>query len=207
MSGEGSVTGWIGRLKAGDQSAAQQLWERYFARLVRLARKRLAGRRLRAADEEDVALSAFTRFCVGAEHGQFPLLADRDDLWHLLVVITSNKAVDYVRQEHREKRGGGGVIGASVMRRTGNSTTDGTTLDQIISSDPTPEFAALVAEECGRLLEELPDDTLRKIALWKMEGYTTEEIAQKLGCAVRTVERKLGRIRVIWSEEIACGSQ
>ena len=62
MSTDGSVTGWIDRLKAGDHAAAQPLWERYFARLVGLARQRLEGQPRRAADEEDVALSAFTRF-------------------------------------------------------------------------------------------------------------------------------------------------
>jgi len=41
MTSTGSVTHWIGRLKAGDPSAAQKLWEAYFQRLVRLARGRL----------------------------------------------------------------------------------------------------------------------------------------------------------------------
>ena len=45
----------------------------------------------RAADEEDVALSAFDSFCRGAEQGRFPQLDGRDDLWHLLVVITVRK--------------------------------------------------------------------------------------------------------------------
>ena len=33
----GSITHWIGALKAGDLAAAQPLWEHYFQRLVRLA--------------------------------------------------------------------------------------------------------------------------------------------------------------------------
>src|SRR5260370_6120356 len=84
---EGSVTRWIGDLKSGGESAAQQLWERYFERLVRLARKKLQkARRPRAVeDEEDAALSAFDSFCRGVDRGRFPRLADRDDLWRLLV--------------------------------------------------------------------------------------------------------------------------
>ena len=62
MYPEASVTHWINQLKAGDPDAAQKLWERYFRRLVSLARKKR-----RAADEEDVALSAFDSFCRGAE--------------------------------------------------------------------------------------------------------------------------------------------
>ena len=91
---EGSITRWIGGLKAGDEAAAQQLWERYFARMVGLARDKLrAGRRGdMGSDEEDAALSAFDSFCAGATRGQFPALGDRDDLWRLLALITAPRS-------------------------------------------------------------------------------------------------------------------
>jgi hypothetical protein len=106
---EGSITRWLDVLKAGDEAAAQQLWERYFARMVGLARTKLrAGRRPGvAADEEDAALSAFDSFCSGAARGRFPALADRDDLWRLLTVITARKVFALVRRGERLKRGGG----------------------------------------------------------------------------------------------------
>ena len=72
MFSRGSVTGWIGQVKGGDEAAAQKLWERYFSRLVRLCRKRLADHPRRAYDEEDVALSAFDSFFQGAQKGNFP---------------------------------------------------------------------------------------------------------------------------------------
>src|SRR5262249_11693198 len=105
-SSSGSVTHWIGLLKAGDAAAAQKLWESYFRRLVALARKKLQGLPRRAADEEDVALSAFQSFCCNAEQGRFPQLFDRDGLWQLLVVITTRKAAHLRRAEGRQKRGG-----------------------------------------------------------------------------------------------------
>ena len=48
-------------LKAGDTVAAQPLWERYFQRLVHLARGRFPILHKAGAieDEEDAALSAF----------------------------------------------------------------------------------------------------------------------------------------------------
>ena len=55
---------WLDDLKAGEGEAARRLWERYFDRLVHLARSELRARRREAAeDEEDAALSAFDSFC------------------------------------------------------------------------------------------------------------------------------------------------
>ncbi|MBI1915085.1 MAG: hypothetical protein HYS12_10160 [Planctomycetes bacterium] len=80
MSSAGDVTRWLQQLKAGDHDAVQPLWERYFRRLVGLARDRLRKLPRRTADEEDVALSAFDSFCRRAEEGRFPRLDDRDGL-------------------------------------------------------------------------------------------------------------------------------
>src|SRR5262249_60097000 len=85
MPSEGSVTRVLGQLQAGDRAAVEQLWQRYFHRLVRLARSRLPGAVRRVVDGEDVALSAFASFCRCAEQGRFPQLLDRDGLWRLLV--------------------------------------------------------------------------------------------------------------------------
>src|SRR4051794_30533240 len=111
---EGSVTRWIGDLRSGGDAAAQQLWERYSARLVGLARGRLRAARRAGAieDEEDAALSAFDSFCRGAAAlGRFPDLADRDDLWRLLVVITVRKALGQLESQGARKRGGGRLLG------------------------------------------------------------------------------------------------
>jgi len=192
--GEGSITGWIAGMRAGDLAAAQPLWERYFARMVDLARARLraSGRRDAASDEEDAALSAFDSLCAGLARGQFPKLADRDDLWRLLVVITSRKVQAQNRHRLRQKRGGGLVRPASEIADDGD---DDELLAQAVGSEPTPEFAAMVAEEYRRLLDRLGDDVLRKVAVLRMEGFTTNAIADQLGCARRTVARQLALIR------------
>jgi DNA-directed RNA polymerase specialized sigma24 family protein len=195
MSSVGSVTQWLGQLQNGDPAAAQNLWQRYFQRLARLARPTLQGIARVAADEEDVALSALDSLCRGVEQGRFPQLHDRDDLWGLLIALTSHKAVDLVRRESRQKRGGEATLAGSCP---GAVALD---LEQVIGREPTPEFAAQVAEECQRLLGNLNDPTLQSVALWKMEGYTTPEIAAKLGCVPRSVERKLLAIRRLWGQD------
>jgi DNA-directed RNA polymerase specialized sigma24 family protein len=198
MASPGSVTHWIHQLKTGDPAAAQKLWESYFQRLVNLARGKLRHAPRRAADEEDAALSAFDSFCRGAEQGRFPQLADRDDLWQLLVLITARKATRQALRERRRKRGGGQVHNASALA---DGDAEGPAFADLIGREPDPGFAAQVSEECQRLLGLLETDELRAVALWKMEGHTTEEIAAKLGCAWVTVHRRLRLIRKRWGQE------
>jgi RNA polymerase sigma factor (sigma-70 family) len=188
MVEEGSVTLWLRLVRDGDEAGVQQLWHRYFNRLVALARGKLQGAPCRAEDAEDAALSAFDSFCRGAEQGRFPRLGNRDDLWRLLVMITARKAYDLAEREGRLKRGGDKVH------------VDPTGLwESIAGNEPTPEFAAQAAEEYRRLLSLLADAELRSIAIWKMEGLTNQEIAARLDCAIPTVERRLRRIRKTWS--------
>src|SRR5262245_1394879 len=131
--GEGSVTRWLGALQTGDLAAAQPLWERYFDRLVRLARRQIgAARRGGAeADEEDAALRAFDSFCRRAAEGRFPRLDDRDDLWRLLVTLTSCKAADQLRRRGRQKRGRGRILGEADLIGTGNAA-GGEVLDRLV---------------------------------------------------------------------------
>jgi DNA-directed RNA polymerase specialized sigma24 family protein len=178
-------------LQAGDQAAVDPLWGRYFERMVELARVRLLRAPRQAADEEDVALSAFHSFCRAAEQGRFAKLDDRDDVWRLLVVLTTRKAAHLIRDGNRLKRGGGGSW------ERGGEEVD---LDLVAGEEPDPKFVAEVAEESRRLLSRL-DDAQRAIVMWKMEGYTNEEVAVKLACVPRTVERKLRLIRAIWEGE------
>ena len=133
--------------------------------------------------------------------GRFPQLDDRDNLWRLLVVITARKALKQLAHEHRQKRGGGTPTGPMGIYPIGPD--DEAALEQVVGDEPTPEFAAQVAEEYRRLLDLLGDETLRQVAVWKMEGYGNDEIADKLDCSRRTVARKLEAIRILWSKEPA----
>jgi RNA polymerase sigma factor (sigma-70 family) len=195
------VTRWIEGLKAGDEAAVADLWNRYFDRLVQLARQRLGTTPRRVADEEDVALSVFRCLCAGAEHGRLAEISDRGDLWRVLVTMTMRKAIDQQRRFAGKKRGSGKVRGESVFfRKQGGDTSPG--LQQFSDVIPTPQMMAVIEEEGLRLLEALDDKTLRQIAIWKLEGYTNDEIARKLNLTTRSIERKLQRIREKWSQVI-----
>jgi DNA-directed RNA polymerase specialized sigma24 family protein len=191
----GSVTIWLEQLKAGDPRAAKPLWDGYYARLVALARARLRAVPRGAADEEDVALSAFDSFCKAASAGRFPRLDDRDDLWQVLFVLTTRKAIGLARHETRQKRGGP----RDDPRDVGDSAPDAVAM--VAAPGPTPDVVVEVTEGCAHLLRLLPADDLRQVAVWKLEGYTNEEIAGKLNRSISAVERKLKSIRAIWERE------
>jgi DNA-directed RNA polymerase specialized sigma24 family protein len=196
MTDPGSLSLLLERLKAGESAAVRPLWEHYFGRLVELAHQRLRRRAVGGADAEDVALSAFACFCRGAQEGRFPRLEDRDDLWQVLLLLTRYKTADLVAQETRQKRGGGKIQHFSAL--AGDSSRVEDAFAGCFGREPTPDFAAEVAEESRRLLGLLSVE-LRTIAVSKMDGYTNHEIASRLGCSVATVERRLNLIRKIWS--------
>jgi DNA-directed RNA polymerase specialized sigma24 family protein len=184
---QGSLSRLIPDLKAGDRQAMQRLWEVYFQPLVRLARSRLPTARCRAAGAEDVALDAFLEFCdclarPDADR-RFPQLHSREHLWKLLACFTVRTAFDF---NHKQARRRGVVRGESALGDEGFAPFAG--------REPPPEFSAVVAE----LLDQLRDDSLRTVALRKLEGWTVAEIAAELDCSASTVERKLRAIRSLW---------
>jgi RNA polymerase sigma factor (sigma-70 family) len=195
---EHSVTAWIGDLKAGKQDASQKVWERYFDRLLRVASRQLGTAPRRVADEEDVAISVFDSLCRGAAAGRFEQLRDRDDLWKLLTAISGMKAVDQIRRQTAQKRGGETLRGESIVAGASASQPGG--FDQFMDAEPTPEFLALMNEQQQAMFQALPDDSLRHVARLRFEGYANEEIAAELDISLRSVERKLKVIREIWAE-------
>lgn len=160
------------------------------------AKKRLQGAR-QCADEEDVALDALDSFFRGVKAGRFCQLDNRRDLWQILGVLTVRKAVNTAKKERRLKRGGGKFKATCCP----GDSRDVMNADTPASLEPAPDLAAVATEEVRRLLEDLGDDSLRDIAVWKMEGYTNAEIAERIGRKERTVERKLSIIRSRWMGE------
>ena len=185
----GSVTQFFDQLRTGDPGAAEELWARFFPRLVALARQALAGRPQRAADADDVAQSAFASFCLRVKAGEFRI-QDRGELWNLLGVITANKARKQIRYESAQKRGGGRVVGEGALTRPDGSPLP---LDEIALALPADQFDL----HCEELLDSLGSE-LRQFVLLRLLGFHNHEIADQLDCAERTVERKLALARLKW---------
>lgn len=179
-----SVSLYLARFRAGDSAAVGPLWDRYFLPLLRRAEGRLPPGG--DADAEDAALSAFKTFWRAVARGRFPDLDDDGELWRILVVLLDRKVSDYMRRRSaREDMG-----------------TAGTDPNALATNEPDPLVAAVTDDEFRRLLAALDTDELRRIALWKLEGYRHEEIAGFLNCVPRTVVNKVNLIRKVWKREL-----
>jgi RNA polymerase sigma factor (sigma-70 family) len=202
MPTRGSVTRLIFDLRSDEAAvrelAARLVWGRYFQELLALARSHLSARIRGREDEEDVLQSMYKSFCLRQRRGDFDL-SSRDELWKLLVQITLRKARNTANRHLLAKRD---------VRRDASSNTaqaDGfdeptALLNQLDIDDPTPAEAALLNEALEQRFQALGEPELRLIAQKKLEGYTNQEIADELKCTLRTVERKLGRIRGYWAK-------
>jgi DNA-directed RNA polymerase specialized sigma24 family protein len=204
VSVDDPVTLWIDQLRQGDDSAARSLWEHFFHRLYELAKHKLRLRTRPAYDEEDAAQSAFHSVCAGIIAGRFPKLHDRDSLWRPMLVITAQKVSNrhwYDQQQRRDVRRN---LSSSVFSNSENDFVAGGI--DLVSGEPTPEFAVEFMDVCERLFQGLEDATLKEIATLKMEGYTDIEVADRLKCSRRTVQRRITIIRRHWEDlELSCG--
>ncbi|MFM7117152.1 MAG: ECF-type sigma factor [Planctomycetota bacterium] len=194
---EGSVTRLIRDCRAGSDPAAADLWQRLNERLLRLAARRMP-KRGGIVDPEDIAVDAYYSFLRRHRQGEFPELSTRDDAWRMLFVIVIRKTVNAIRHSMRQRRNpeqnGSATFILSISGRPKFMAGPP-------SNAPCPATEALLAESVQSLLATLPDQQLKQIAQAKVEGFTNQEVAEKLGCSLATIERRLKMIRLIWEKE------
>ncbi len=184
MGGENSISLWIAALREGDDSAAAALWDRYFHRLMGVARSRMKSLPRTTYDEEDIALSTFWVLCQKLREGRYPELDNRDALWNVMLTVLIRKVLERVDYEKAEKRG------PAVSFSSG------------IDAAGPQDLSHMVSEECEHLLAKLDDDELERVVAMKLDGFSNEDIASQEGKSVRTVQRMLGLIRGIWLKDI-----
>jgi len=176
-----------GRLRAGDEGAAAEVFRRFAGRLIALAHAELDARLRRKVDPEDIVQSVYRSFFTRHRAGQFDL-ATWDALWSLLTVITVRKCLNrakYYRAKCRDAAG----------ETDGSACGDGTVEQgEAIDREPTPLEAAVLAETVEQMMRGLePDD--RTIIELSLQGYTAAEISARVGRAERTVARVRERIK------------
>jgi DNA-directed RNA polymerase specialized sigma24 family protein len=118
-------------------------------------------------------------------------------LWRLLLAITARKAAHRHRHDQQQRRDVRRNLSASIfLQFSEDSAPAGVEL--LASREPTPEFAAEFVETCDLLYQSLGDPALQQVVALRMEGYSDAEIAGRLKCSRRTVQRRIEVIRRHW---------
>jgi RNA polymerase sigma factor (sigma-70 family) len=196
-TGDSSALQWIRAHRQGDEEAAGKLWKRYALRVEKLASAWLRRSACPATfDEQDVAISTFEEIFSAIEAGRFREVDTSDELWRLMAIITVRKAKDRLRGElARKRRGEPGTQTVSL------DDTD-LALD-VPSDDPTPEVAAMMAEQLQHLLTAVEDAELERLVVLKLDGYTNDEIGRAMGYSRSSVQRMLRTVRRLWEGTVA----
>lgn len=178
----------LGQIEAGDSTAENQLWNKYFEILRQYVanRVRLIGPPCDAIDDEAVAASAFESIFKCIRSGKFQHLEDWKELTKLAYSFTRRKLVD-----HRRRMVGPTRHPASPLRSLSDPAIQ-------VGSDPGFDEVEF-RETVEHLMSLLPDEETRRIAVLKLAGFTLDEIGQQVNRAIPTVNRKWRLIRQIWA--------
>lgn len=195
-----AVSIWIEDLKNTDDSAAEKIWNHFFVRLHCIAKTKLNSKTNAVYDEEDAAQSAFLSFCNGMAAGRFPDLNDRQSLWKLLLVITSRKISNRHKHDHRQKRDVGRSVSEAFFMQSTNADIESSSNTPFLCREPSPEFVVGFSETCDSLFNQLGEPRLQQTLKLRLEGYTINEMADRMACSRRTVQRSMELIRRRWQE-------
>lgn len=193
-----SVTDWITQLRNGHSSACDKLWPFYLQRLTAMISQKLEYSRTGVSDEEDVLIDTCEVCFRKIKEGVYPNVSSRHDLWRLLTKIATRKSIDQIR---RSRKGVDRLrTDATQTIHANNDSFEINHIDSFPGAEPTPEFAAMVADESRYRLSQLPDKMVDVVRL-RLQGFTLKEIAQKTNVSLPTVQRYLNFVRESWSQD------
>ena len=177
----------MARLRAGDQAAAREIFQRFVGELIRLARRQFGAALRRKVDPEDAVQSAYKSFFLRYGEGKLEV-NDWNNLWGLLTIITLRKCLDRVKYHRSGRRD----VQREAAAQPGTSGTE--PWWEAVAREPTPEEAAVLAETVEQLLSSLGEEE-RPVLEMSLQGFTTQEISERLGWPERSVRRLRERIR------------
>jgi RNA polymerase sigma factor (sigma-70 family) len=187
MAATDSFIDVMARLRAGDEAAAHEIFQRFVGKLVQLARRQFDAVLRGKVDPEDVVQSAYKSFFLRHSAGKVEV-QDWGNLWGLLTVITLRKCLDRVEYHHAERRD----VQREAAAQPGAAGAE--PWWEAVACEPTPQEAAVLAETVEQLVRGLEEDE-RPILEMSLQGYTTQEICERLGLAARSVRRLRERVR------------
>ncbi|NIZ09160.1 sigma-70 family RNA polymerase sigma factor [Pseudooceanicola sp. HF7] len=159
----------IARTALADRSAFQELYQLTSAKLFGVALRVLGTR----TEAEEAIQETYIKIWRGA--GRYNAGGYSPMTW--LITIARNTAIDRLRA----RRAGGAELAEA---------------EDIASSDPTPEAAAIAGSERALLLgclEELPEDRAEAVQGAYLMGLTYQELADRFGVPINTMRSWLRR--------------
>ena len=198
MDSKSTVTDWIKQLRNGHSSACDKLWPFYLQKLTAIICRKLESSRTEVSDEEDVLIDTCEVCFRKIKEGVYPNISSRDDLWRLLTKIATRKSIDQIRRSRK---------GVDRLRQDSNqviqsrdSSFEVNLVESHPGAEPTPEFAAMVADESRYRLSQLPEKMVDVVKL-RMQGFTLKEVSEKTDVSLPTVQRYLNYVREVWSQD------
>jgi RNA polymerase sigma-70 factor (ECF subfamily) len=186
----------VNEVQAGSESAAKDLFDKYCERLLRLAKRRIGQRMSSRFDPEDVVQSAFRTFFTRVKNDEFEF-AHEDDLFKLLVRLTVRKTLRRIQYHRADKR--------NPEVEMGHQSDGSEIFAHVASGEPTAEVEVALLDEFEKFVGQLPDLD-RQVLELKVQGYSTVEIADRLGTYDRKVRRIIERLEELSNDqEFAAG--
>jgi RNA polymerase sigma-70 factor (ECF subfamily) len=171
-----SFAEFLARLQRREDAAAGELFARFAGQLVALADRHIGGGLRHKVDPEDVVQSAYKSFFLRYGAGNLDAV-NWDSLWGLLTLITVRKCAERAAYHRAARRDAAREVAPPSGGGPG---------PEFFGREPTPLEAAVLTETIEQLLAGL-DEEERPVLELSLQGYTTREIAERLGRAERTV--------------------
>ena len=174
----GSDRSLITRLRKGDDQAASEFYDRYVKRVFGLVHQQMAGRLHAVVQSEDIVQSVFKSIFRGLSTGEYEAPAG-GSLWQLIAIVAVHKVRRNARRNLADKRD---------ARRT-QFLVELESFEAESSGTP-EEFERAIREAIEGLgpLEQ-------EVVVLRVQGFTVEDISNKLNRSRRGIERALHKIR------------
>jgi RNA polymerase sigma-70 factor (ECF subfamily) len=191
-----STFGLVERVKSGDSEAFSRLFEKYRRRLAVLIHYKLSPEMRRSVEVDDILQETLLRAFRDVE--QFTYRSPGSFL-HWLSAIADHVIIDIVRYHERQQR-----HAAEMVRFRSESNPNGP--EPVDTKTPSRHLADQERLE-GLLqkLDALPEDYRQAILLAKIEGLSTQEMADQMGksreAAALLLHRAIKRLRALGSPE------
>ena len=187
---------WVRQLADGDEQVTTDYWNLFGSRIRALADNNLTGNLHRRVEPDDIANSACRTFLRRAKAGQFAL-PDSESLWRLMCTITLAKTSAYARYHLAQKRG----IQRESSTQAGSGALSRPVVESLASKTPSPEEIVDFQDQFLHLMNSF-DAESQQIVHLKLEQHTNAHIAEQMGCAERTVRRKIKQVQATLEDSV-----